>query len=131
MQKKHREWIEKKIETEKKSVLALFQPRDIFWTRVGENIGFEQGGKDENFIRPVLVVKKFNNHVFWGIPLTTAKKSGKYYIGFEFIHGKKSTAILSQLKLFDVKRLEKKIGVISKKDFTRIKKALLEIMESF
>ena len=42
MQKNHREWIEKKIETEKKAVSVQFKSREIFWMRIGKNIGFEQ-----------------------------------------------------------------------------------------
>jgi hypothetical protein len=50
-----------------------FRERDIFFMYVGANIGFEQdGGKD--FLRPVLVYKKFNKHVFLGIPLTSQVK---------------------------------------------------------
>ena len=31
-------------------------------------MGFEEDGKNDNFVRPVLVLKKFNNDMFLGIP---------------------------------------------------------------
>ena len=131
IQKNFTAWNFKKIETDSKSIVPQFKIREIFWARVGENIGFEQSGSGHNFIRPVLILRKFNNHLFWGIPLTTAEKSGKYYLKFEFIPGTKSVAILSQLRLFDARRLEQKIGTMSKPDFSRIKKATRKIVDDF
>ena len=127
IQKNFTAWNFKKIETDSKSIVPQFKIREIFWARVGENIGFEQSGSGHNFIRPVLILRKFNNHLFWGIPLTTAEKSGKYYLKFEF-NGKSQRAIISQLRLFDAKRLEQKIGTMSKFDFQKIEKAVQKIM---
>ncbi|MEA2018463.1 MAG: type II toxin-antitoxin system PemK/MazF family toxin, partial [Campylobacterota bacterium] len=70
---------------------------------VGVNVGFEQDG-DKSFLRPVLVYKKFNKHVFLGIPLTSQIKDNKFHYEFEYTDSKRSFAILSQLKLFDIKR---------------------------
>jgi hypothetical protein len=36
-------------------------------------------GKHPSFERPVLVVKKFNGDMFWGLPLTSRERSGKIY----------------------------------------------------
>ncbi|MEA3289034.1 MAG: type II toxin-antitoxin system PemK/MazF family toxin [Campylobacterota bacterium] len=95
----------------------------------GENIGFEQCGKGDNFVRPVLIYKKFNNHVFLGIPLSTTKNRGKYYFEFNFKQNKKSVAILSQIKLIDSKRLDRKIGKINQNDFKTLQKQLLGILD--
>ncbi len=130
MFKKFIEWCQKKIEIEKKTILAHFKKREIYWTRIGENIGFEQSGKGENFLRPVLVFRKFNNRVFWGLPLTTKKKEGRFYYNFIFKE-KPQKVILSQLRLFDVKRIEHKMGMISKEDFENIEKAIKSLIDDF
>lgn len=114
-------WNQKKKYTENKSKQVFFKERDVFYIKAGLNIGFEQDGKGDNFARPILVFKKFNNYVFWGIPLTTKVKQGQYYYTFSFLKNTESCAILSQLRLFDAKRLMDKIGMISEKDFIKIK----------
>ncbi len=128
MKKDFDNWNKKKQETDAKKKLAFFQVRDVFWVKMGINIGFEQDGKGQSFMRPILVIKKFNNYVFWGIPLTTKEKNGQYYYTFE-LKKIKRRAILSQLRLFDTKRLEQKIGKITTKDFTKIKAILRNFLE--
>ena len=51
---------------------------------MGKNIGFEQDGKGENFVRPVVIIKGFNKNMFFGIPLSTKMKEGKFYYKFQF-----------------------------------------------
>ena len=120
------EWnlVKKNVENQK---YPFFKEREIFYTRIGENVGFEQNGKGLKFVRPVLVFKKFNQYVFWGIPLSRTKKKGMYYFEFVFLKKQKSIALLSQLKLFDAKRLGRKIGNISKIDFITLIKNVEEI----
>ena len=130
MKKNFQAWLRKKEETEDKKISMQFKKREIIWMRIGENIGFEQSGKGIDFMRPIIVYKKFSSRVFWGIPLTTKPKKGKFYFTFDFL-GKKQNAILSQLRLFDAKRLEEKLGVISKKNFTKLEKAIQKIMDDF
>jgi hypothetical protein len=81
---------------------------------VWENIWFEQNWKWDNFLRPVLVFKKFNKQLFYWIPLTSKNKEWKFYYNFEFKKWIKSSAILSQMRLFDSKRLFRRYWMISK-----------------
>jgi mRNA-degrading endonuclease toxin of MazEF toxin-antitoxin module len=117
MYKKYDEWNKIKKQTHNLKKKVYFKQRDIFFIRIGENIGYEQSGKGEDFLRPVVVLKKFNNDFFMGVPLTSTQKSGKYYFEFEFSSEKKSYAILSQMRAFDSKRIKHKIGMIHKEDF--------------
>ncbi len=130
MKKDFKNWFQKKEESENKKIIAQFKKREIFWTRVGENVGFEQSGGGQAFTRPVLVFKKFSSRVFWGIPLSTKNKQGKFYYSFE-IKDKKQHAILSQIKLFDAKRLEAKLSTMAKEDFIKLEKAFQELMNAF
>ena len=109
--------------------MVLFKARDIFWANIGENVGNEQNGKGIDFTRPVLVLKKFSTTMFFGIPLSTQSKSGSFFFDFEFVDGQVSTALLVQARMFDVKRLDKKIGLMSKSDFERLKIELRSLLE--
>jgi len=123
-------WNILKQEIENKKEGGMFKERDIFYINMGKNIGFEQDGKGEKFLRPVLIFKKFNNLIFLGIPLTSKiKKHSKFYFEFCFKEESASFAILSQIRLFDWKRLERKIGMINKSNFIELKKAFIEIIK--
>ena len=107
---------------------AFFHERAVWFLRIGENIGFEQNGKGNSFLRPVLVYKKFSPDVFLGIPLTSQEKEGKFYHSF-VLKEQTSTAILSQIRLLDSKRLEYLHGRISRGDFNKLKQKLIELLQ--
>ena len=104
-----------------------FKTRDIFYMNMGENIGFEQNGKGDKFLRPVVILKVFNREMFFAIPLSTQLKEGIFYYNFEFKKRdgttSKNIALLSQMKLFSSKRLLNKIGVMNKNDFEKMKES--------
>ena len=68
------------------------------------------------------------SHINDAVPLTKREKKSEYYFTFFFSGRGKNTAILSQIRLIDARRLDYKIGEISKTDFqilTNKLKALL------
>jgi mRNA interferase MazF len=103
---------------------------------LGENIGFEQDGNGEDFLRPVIVLRKFNNEILWAIPLTSAIKDSPYYFTVSFTISlgeaenipRKSSAILSQIRLIDAKRLGYKIGEVGQEEFKELKKKLKDLI---
>ncbi len=106
-----------------------FNERDIWFCYLGLNIGFEQDGSPEEFMRPVLIFKKFNNETFWAIPMTKSQKvrspnSDKYYYHFSFVEGIMSAVILSQLRLIDARRLSRRIGRMAEAEFEKLKEKL-------
>ncbi len=105
-----------------------FKEGDIWWSRLGANIGFEQDGKGESFSRPILILKKFNQFIFWAIPLSTKCKNNPYYIECISQEGEKRTAIISQIRLMSVKRLTDKIGVTESVSFKIIRKAVKDLL---
>ncbi len=125
--KKFNEWneVKKEIDTREKSI--IFKERDIFWVSIGENIGYEQNGKGEIFSRPVVIVKRFSRNMFFGIPLSTQLKEGNFFFELELL-GVKSNALVVQGRLFDVKRLENKIGMMNKNDFEKLKIRVRELL---
>ena len=104
-----------------------FKEREVWWASIGQNLGDEQNGKNEYFERPVLIVKRFYQNIFLGLPLSTKPKKGNYYYSIvgEKIHG---IIILSQMKIFDAKRLLRKIEVIDEATFCDIVKRLKDLI---
>ena len=121
MDRYYDKWNEIKKQINKNNNLINFNEKDIFMAYVGQNIGFEQNGdKNKIFLRPVLIYKKFNKNLFLGIPLTKTQKDGKFYYKFKFKKDIISTAILSQIKLMDSKRLKYRMGKIKHSNYIHI-----------
>ena len=116
--------LKKKID-EKNNVLDNFPKEGEVWmSDIGMNIGYEQNGNEDNFSRPMLIVKKFNNHMFWAIPLSTKQKDLDFYFNYTDPNGQKVSAILAQMKLVSVKRLKRDIYIMPEKLFDEIKQKL-------
>jgi len=122
------QWNDNKKDIAKNESIIKFQQFQIIFMKMGANIGYEQDGKGDDFLRPVLVYKKFNNRIFLGIPLTSKPKDDKFHFEFEYKKSKKSYAILSQIRLFDIKRAKYYDGKISKNQFEKLQKKLLELI---
>ena len=124
---------EKKIIHKKDYDNFYVNVREIWYIKMGINIGFEENGKTE-FLRPVLVLKKVWN-LFFTVALTSQWKDDNYfYYKFNDVSLKNpkykdsSYAILSQVKSTDKKRFFEHGGSISKEDFVEIKKRLKQIL---
>lgn len=131
MEKDYLVWMPVKTEVNNKELFPLgFKEREIWVCNVGENIGFEEDGKGEDFTRPVLIMKVFNRRFCYVLPLSTTDKRGKFYYPFYGNTGKISVALLSQLKAIDSVRLRDKIGFARKEDFNEIKKQVIELILS-
>jgi len=82
---------------------------EVWMAHLGKNIGFEQNGSGSNFSRPMLITKKFNNHMFWAVPLTTKQKSLDFFHNFTDPNGIEVAVILAQLRLVSVSRMRRKL----------------------
>ena len=92
------------------NALGIFPKEGEVWISIiGKNIGFEQNGSNRDFSRPVLVVKKFNNNMFWCVPLSTKQKSLDFYFNYTDPNNQRVSAILAQMRLISVKRFKRKI----------------------
>ncbi|MFA6463653.1 MAG: type II toxin-antitoxin system PemK/MazF family toxin [Candidatus Paceibacterota bacterium] len=118
---------------EKKNIHAVsmnkyYHPRDIWWCALGVNIGFEQDGKDKDFQRPVLIVKGLSRETCLIVPLTTSPQKHKYRKTIGSVTGKTSSAVLSQIKVIDTKRLINKIAVLDQQSFETIRKSIKNLL---
>ena len=129
VKKDFQEWHNEKSSLHENKTRVFFHEREVWFASLGANIGFEQDGKGQEFLRPILVVKKFNNEVLWGVPTTKKNKKGKYYFPFQYKKSESTTAILSQLRLIDSKRLSYKIGFVKEADFVEMKNRLISFLK--
>ena len=120
-------WTNKKTALNSKSEIKRFNEREVWWCSVGHNIGFEQDGKGKSYSRPVLVIRKFNKQSFFGIPLSTKGKINHPYYHQFILKDKKSYALLSQLRIFDAKRLINIEGTVSKPTYNKILERFIKI----
>jgi len=125
--KRFLEWIKLKAKLHhKEHIPPLFKEGEIWWCYFGENIGTEMNGKGDAFTRPVIILKKYDRFSFLAIPLTTQDKEGTWY--FTFTHSKKKqTAVLSQSRIVNYKRLKERVGKVDSVDYGNIKKAFLDL----
>lgn len=124
-------WGEQKKGFRKFSFEDSFYVREIWWAHLGENVGVEQNGKGEEFLRPVLILQKFNQHHIVIIPLTTQRSQEKFsfYLNRNIKFLKQDCwLIFSQIKVLDSARLHKKMGKISVGLFTQIQKKSIEVI---
>lgn len=122
-------WNRVKQGTDKSDHLPTFQEREIWWCKVGVNVGHEVDGKNRFYNRPILVVKKFNYRLFWGVALSTKMKEDSHYFPIDF-KGEKQSVMLTHLRLYDSKRLHSDvIGMLPHKQFEAVKTALSELLK--
>ena len=105
-----------------------FHEREIWFCSLGSNVGFEQDGRGEDYLRPAIIIRKFNKQVCLVVPMTRNVKEGIHYFNFSYKDGATSAAILSQIRLIDAKRLSYKSGNISKEDFGKLKEKLKQLI---
>lgn len=117
MQKDFDEWnIEKKL-TERSNRLIIFYEREVWWCIAGLNIGVEIDGKHEFFLRPCVIIRKFNKDMALIVPTTTQDKTNKYYYQIAGTESKTYNACLSQIRTISSKRLFRKIDTINSTDY--------------
>ncbi|OGG59349.1 hypothetical protein A3C89_02490 [Candidatus Kaiserbacteria bacterium RIFCSPHIGHO2_02_FULL_50_50] len=102
---------------------------EVWMSSLGQNIGYEQNGSGQHFSRPLLVIKKFNNHMFWVVPLSTKQKDIDFYFNFTDPNGLHVSAILAQMRLVSVKRLERNMYEISMSILSDIKRKLQSFLK--
>ena len=114
---------ERRKEIDNRQNRIFCHEREVWWCSFGINVGSEQnGGKD--FFRPVVVIRVISHRVFFGVALTGKERRDKYHLYLGVINGNKSSAILSQVRIIDNKRLEGKICTLDFELFEELKSAL-------
>ena len=126
--KDYSKWHKSKTYLHNSKLRPNFHEREVWFCALGNNVGYEQDGAGPGYLRPVVIIRKFNNQIGLVIPLTKSIKHGIHYFSLQFKAGSTSTAILSQVRLLDAKRLHYKAGNISQKCLGLLKQKLKQLI---
>lgn len=128
MVKDFKSWLKLKSNLDSGINRPGYKSREIWWIHIGLNIGFEENGKGVGYLRPVLILTVFSKELFWGIPLTSKHKIGKYYLPIQFGNNRQSTLLLTHLRSYDSKRLVRKLGELDKSTFELTKRKIIDLI---
>lgn len=101
---------------------------EVWLNILGKNIGYEQNGAGDYFLRPVLVIKKFNNKMFWVVPLSTKQKNIDFYINYTDTKGQNASVIVSQLRLVSINRFKRKLYIIDSDTFAMVIQKIFHLL---
>jgi mRNA interferase MazF len=127
MQKEFTQWNTQKIMLNDSIGKALFHEREVWWCQLGVNVGYEQDGNSDLFSRPVVIIKKFNLDACLVVPLTTKQKTGKYYFSIGKVAEREATAVLSQIRFVDRRRLVVKIQMLQEGTFLSLVNTIMTV----
>lgn len=128
MRKDFDRWNEKKKVIHDTHDNKLYHERELWWCSFGVNIGFEQDGTGDEFQRPVLILRGLSRQTCLALPLTTSPQVHRLRIPVGIVDGKPASALLSQSRVIDTKRLVNKIGFLDKEIFQKIRKAAKDLL---
>lgn len=121
------DWFQLKPKLDQNQKYPKFEEGDVWWCHLGSNIGYEEDGKGDKLLRPVIILHKFNNRLFYGLPTSTKIKDNKFYFQMT-IKNKQVSVLLSQMKAIDVKRLMYKKAKISDNELNILKKQMSKLI---
>lgn len=118
--------LKKKINKETDSLNNIYwREREIWFCSIGVNIGSELDGKNDFFERPVLILKKVSSTTFLAVPLTSKRKEGSWYVP---LRSADSSAIISQIRLVDCSRLNRRIRLLDDSEYEFVRNQLKDYL---
>jgi mRNA interferase MazF len=124
MRKDFEDWNKQKEVIHCEWTRKFYHEREIWWSSLGVNIGFEQDGKGVEYQRPVLILKGLSKSTCLIVPLTSSMKSHPLRIYVGSVGEKEASVIISQIRTIDTKRLVGRITYLDKDRFEIIRKAV-------
>lgn len=126
MEKDFQSWCSKKHEIHEQAAFPLFKERDVWWCSVGTNVQHEIDGKGQAFSRPVLILRRYNNVTFLGMPLTSNAKENYWVLPIGEHQGEMQYGVASQVRTFSAARLTRRLYTITDPRFAVVKEVLRE-----
>lgn len=102
----------------------FYTVREIWWCRLGKNIGTEQDGSGDTFARPCLILRSFGPEACLVVPLTTSGREHPLRPSIGIVENKQARANLSQIRVIDTRRFTTKIGFLSENIFDELRKTV-------
>ena len=106
----------------------LYTVREIWWCRFGVNIGTEQDGRGDNYLRPAVILRGFGPGACLVVPLTASAREHPLRVSVGVVDGRQARANLSQIRVVDTRRLVQKIGFLEKEIFITTRKAARDLL---
>ncbi len=113
------QWHELKSQLDQVTDPPDFREWDIWWCSVGKNFGYEIFGKDDEFSRPVVVIRKYNKKMFFGLPMTSKRRDFPSHYHYD-LKGKSGSILLDQGKSFSSNRLLRHISHVHEREAVKI-----------
>lgn len=123
MAKNFDRWNEIKKQTDGEEP-RLYTVRETWWCRLGVNVGSEQDGNGTLFLRPVVIARAFGANTCLVVPLTASPRKHRLRVPVGKVKDKDASALISQIRVIDTRRLVEKIGFLDKERFADIRKAV-------
>lgn len=123
MEKDFDGWNNEKKRTQKE-ISRLYTVREIWWCRLGINLGTELDGKGDGFLRPCVILRAFGPDACLIVPLTTSAKEHPLRVSIGEIQGEEARANISQIRVVDTRRLVEKVGFLESSRFQELKKRI-------
>ena len=127
MHKDFDQWNSVKKKTDKEKP-RLYTVREVWWCRLGINVGTEQDGKGKWFVRPCIIMRGFGPDACLVAPLTTSPRTHTLRVPIGKIEGEEAKVNLSQIRVIDTKRLQNRIGFLNKDIFSKLRKTAKELL---
>lgn len=127
MQKDFDRWNEVKKKTENE-VNRLYTVREIWWCRLGINIGTEQDGKGGWYVRPCIILRGFGSSACLIVPITKSKREHVLRVPIGMVAGYEAKANVSQIRVIDTKRLTRKVCFLDKAVFEELRKTIKTLL---
>ncbi|MDO8561603.1 MAG: type II toxin-antitoxin system PemK/MazF family toxin [bacterium] len=127
MNKNFDEWNDVKKRTNAENP-RFYTVREIWWCRFGVNIGTEQDGKGEWYVRPCVILRGFGPDACLVVPLTTSARQHHLRVPVGLVKGAEARANLSQIRVVDTRRLEAKVGFLEIDLFAKLRKAARDML---
>ena len=129
MKKDFKKWHALKSEIDTHQRTLLYHEQEIWWCSLGANVGVETDGKSDLFERPVIIFRRFNEDMFWGLPMTSQSKIKKPFYSAITFHDHEQIVILSQIRVLSSKRLIRRLGKLSDNQFAILEKSFEEFLK--
>jgi len=84
--------LKQNLDNRQNASVPTIEEREIWWCSIGINVGDEEDGHNALYNRPVLVVRKFNTRIFWGVAMTT-QRSFLFSSAFKFLQKSTKAAV--------------------------------------
>ncbi len=115
------DWNKKKIEIDSFIEFQHPKERDIWWCRIGINIGSEVYGKGKEYTRPVLIINSESSENCVCIPLSSKVKNTKYSCVIKTEDDKLHTALVFQVRGIDKRTLKERVYILSEEEYKKVR----------